>query len=61
MSQTANADEMPLTFNMSHNTTVSEKRISSMPIKTTYCDKQRCTGMLAVTVDGHKLPPFIVF
>lgn len=61
MSQIGNADETPLTFDMPPNTTVSEKGVSSVPIKTTGCEKQRCTVMLAVTADGRKLPPFVIF
>ena len=32
-----------------------------MTIKTTGAEKQRCTVMLAVTVDGGKLPPYVIF
>lgn len=61
MSQTGNTDETLLTFDMSPNTTVSAKGVSSVSIKTTGCEKQCCTVMLAVTADGSKLPPFITF
>uniref|UniRef100_A0A131YAK3 Tigger transposase n=1 Tax=Rhipicephalus appendiculatus TaxID=34631 RepID=A0A131YAK3_RHIAP len=48
LSQIGNAAETPLTFDMPPNPIVSERGISTVPIKTTGCEKQRCTVMLAV-------------
>lgn len=45
---------------MPPNTTVSEKGVASVPIKTTGNEKQRYTVILAVTVDGRKLPPLVI-
>ncbi|KAH8040252.1 hypothetical protein HPB51_009800 [Rhipicephalus microplus] len=44
---------------MPPSTTVEEMVVRSVHI-TTGAEKRRCTVMLAVTVDGQKLPPFII-
>uniref|UniRef100_A0A023GJZ4 Putative tigger transposase n=1 Tax=Amblyomma triste TaxID=251400 RepID=A0A023GJZ4_AMBTT len=61
MSQIGNADQTPLTFDMPRNTTVNEKGARSVLVKTSGAEKQRCTVMLAVTADGRKLPPYVIF
>jgi hypothetical protein len=30
-------------------------------LRVTGGDKQQCTVMLAITTDGHNLPPFVIF
>lgn len=61
LSQIGNADQTPLNFDMPPNTTVNQKGASSVTVRTTGHEKQRCTVMLAVTADGRKLPPYVVF
>lgn len=61
LSQIGNADQTPVYFDMPSNTTIEEKGASSVPIITSGAEKQRCTVMLAVTSDGRKLPPYIIF
>ena len=56
-----NADQMPLTFDIVTNRTVSEKGVKSVPILSTGHDKDQCTVMLACLGDGTKLPPYVVF
>ncbi|KAH8034404.1 hypothetical protein HPB51_023652 [Rhipicephalus microplus] len=61
LSQIGNADQTPLNFDVPPSTTVEEKGVRSVHIRTTGAEKQKCTVMLAVTADGRKLPPFIIF
>jgi hypothetical protein len=61
LSQTANADHTPLNFDMPHQTTITEKGDKSMIMRTTGCEKQRCTTMLAISAYGRKLPPCVIF
>lgn len=61
LSQIGNADQTPLNFDMPPSTTVEKKGVRSVHIRTTGAEKQRCTVMLAVTADGRKLSPFIIF
>lgn len=61
LSQIGNADQTPLNFDMPSSTTVEQKGVRSVHIRTTGAEKQRCTVMLAVTADGRKLPPFVIF
>lgn len=61
LSQIGNADQTPLCFDMPRNTTVEEKGARSVIVRTSGADKQRCTVMLAVTADGRKLPPYVIF
>nr|XP_054928945.1 uncharacterized protein LOC129385819 [Dermacentor andersoni] len=61
LSQIGNADQTPINFDMPRNSTVDMKGAKSVQVKTTGAEKQRCTVMLAVTADGRKLPPFVVF
>ena len=56
-----NADQTPLTFDIVTNSTVSVKRVESIPILSTGHDKDRFTVMLACPTDGTKLPPYVVF
>jgi len=48
-------------FYMSRNTSIEKQGVRSVSIKTTGAEKQRCTVMLAVTADGGKLPPYVIF
>lgn len=61
LSQIGNADQTPVWFDMPENTTVNVRGERSVQVKTTGSEKQRCTVMLAITADGRKLPPYVVF
>lgn len=61
LSQIGNTDQTPLNFDMPRSSTVEVKGAKSVLVKTTGAEKQRCTVMLAITADGRKLPPFVVF
>jgi hypothetical protein len=59
--QTGNADQTPVFFDMLESTTVSSVGERTVQIRTTGAKKQHCTTMLAITADGQKLPPYVVF
>jgi hypothetical protein len=61
LSQTGNADQTPLYFDMPTKTTIEGKGENIVIIRTSGCEKQRCTAMLAITADGRKLPPYVIF
>lgn len=61
LSQIGNADQTPVFFDMPRNSTIAMKGESSIPMRTTGNEKLRCTVMLAITADGRKLPPYIIF
>uniref|UniRef100_A0A1E1X208 Putative pogo transposable element n=1 Tax=Amblyomma aureolatum TaxID=187763 RepID=A0A1E1X208_9ACAR len=61
LSQIGNADQTPINFDMPRNSTVDIKGAKSVQVKTTGAEKQWCTVMLSITVDGRQLPPFVVF
>lgn len=61
MGQIGNADETPVWFDMPRNYTIAEKGTKEVPIKTSGYEKQRVTVMLAITADGRKLTPFVIF
>jgi len=46
---------------MPRNYTINEKGTKEVFIKTSGCEKQRVKVMLAITGDGHKLLPFLIF
>ena len=56
----ANADEMAIYLDMPPNYTLEKKGVKKVLLKTTGREKLRLTVMLAVTVDGRKLPPFLI-
>ena len=56
-----NADETPVFFDMPGDTTVNESGVSTVQIRTAGAEKQRCTVVLAITADGHKLIPYAIF
>lgn len=60
-SQISNADQTPLNFDMLSSTTVEQKGVQSLHIRTTGAEKQRCTVLLAVTADKRKLPHIVIF
>lgn len=60
-SQIGNADQTPVWFDMPEGTTVNPVGERSVSIRTTGAEKQRCTVMLAITSDGRKLPPYVIF
>lgn len=61
LSQIGNANHVPLYFDMPTNTTLAEKDYKSFLIQKTGCEKLRCNVMLAITADGTKLPPYVIF
>lgn len=61
LSQIGNADQTPVFFDMPRNSSVEKRGSSSVVIRTSGAEKQRCTVMLAVTADGAKLPPYVIF
>ena len=61
LSQIGNADQTPLTFDIPYTQTVDFKGEKTVTIKTTGNEKNRFTIMLAITGDGKKLPPYVVF
>jgi hypothetical protein len=61
MGQIGNANETSIWFDMPHNYTIADKGAKEVPIKTSGYEKQRVTVMLAITMDGRKLPPFLIF
>jgi hypothetical protein len=60
LSQIGNTDQTPTWFNMLELTTVECVGERSVQVRTTSVDRKRCTVMLAVTADGHKLPSFVI-
>ncbi|KAE8751237.1 hypothetical protein FOCC_FOCC002065 [Frankliniella occidentalis] len=54
-------DQTPLYLDMPSRSTVEEVGGKSIQVKTTGNEKTRFTTMLAITADGRKLPPFILF
>ncbi|KAG8231012.1 hypothetical protein J437_LFUL010934 [Ladona fulva] len=56
LTQIGNADQTPIFFDMTCNTTVEVKGANSVLVKSTGAEKQQCTLMLATTADGRKLP-----
>jgi hypothetical protein len=55
-----NADQTPVYFEMPLDTTVNKRGEKNITIISGGNEKQRCTMMLCVMVDGRKLPPYIV-
>ena len=61
LSQIGNADQTPLTFDIPFVRTIDSVGEKSVNLKTTGNEKNRFTVMLAITGDGNKLPPYVVF
>jgi hypothetical protein len=61
LSQTGDTDQTPLYFNTPRNTTIEGKGEKNIIICTSGSKKQHCTVMLTITVDGRKLPPYVIF
>lgn len=61
LSQIGNADQTPVCFDMPRNTSIAKKGSSTVTVRTTGNERLRCTVMLAVTADGNKLPPYVIF
>lgn len=55
-----NMDETNVYFEMKCTSTLSNRGVSTVNISTTGCT-HRCTVLLACTVSGKKLPPYVVF
>jgi hypothetical protein len=56
LGQIGNANQTPVFFDMPESTTVN-----SASEQTTEAEKESFTVMLAITADGQKLPPYVVF
>jgi hypothetical protein len=61
LSQIHNTHQTPLYFNIPTNTTLKGKGKKSVIICTSGCEKQHCTVMLTITVNGRKLPLYVIF
>uniref|UniRef100_A0A8C4SMW6 HTH CENPB-type domain-containing protein n=1 Tax=Erpetoichthys calabaricus TaxID=27687 RepID=A0A8C4SMW6_ERPCA len=61
MGQISNAKQTPVYFENPSNTTVNAVGDKSVPVRTGGREKQRCTVMLTILVDGKKLPPYVIF
>ena len=57
MGQIGNADDLVY---MPRNYTIAEKGTKEITIKTSGCEKQRVTVMMAITADVCKFPPFLI-
>ena len=55
-----NADEIPVYFDMTRQTTIDVKGAKEVKISSTGYKKLHITVMLSITADGHKLPPFLI-
>jgi hypothetical protein len=55
-----NADETAVYFDTPQNYAVDAKGVKEVKIRITGYEKQCVTVMLCITVDGHKLPPYII-
>lgn len=60
LSLIGNADKTPLTLDLPAETTVNPKGVSTVSIKTTGIETNKCTVMLACTAHGGKLPSYVV-
>jgi hypothetical protein len=60
VSQIGNGDQTLVYFEMPLDTMVHKKGDKNVTMRTGGSEKQQCTVMLCITVDGRKLPPYIV-
>ena len=58
--QLAHMDETPIWADMPSKTTVDQRGLETVPIKSTRHEKQRMTVCLAIKADGSKMKPFVV-
>ncbi|CAI7856774.1 unnamed protein product [Closterium sp. NIES-54] len=56
-----NADQTPLWLEMPAERTLEMKGARTVHVRTAGYEKERVTVMLAVTADGLKLPPYVIF
>lgn len=61
LSQTGNAGQALVWFNVPENCAVKAKGAKSASVCATGPEWQRCTVMLGINADGRKLPPYIAF
>uniref|UniRef100_H9GL38 HTH CENPB-type domain-containing protein n=1 Tax=Anolis carolinensis TaxID=28377 RepID=H9GL38_ANOCA len=61
LSQIGNAAQTAVSFAMPCNSPIALNGPSSVLMRTSGNEKLRCTVMLAITADGNKLPPFVIF
>ena len=54
-------DETPVYFDMAGSTTINVKGAKTVQIQTTGNEKNQFICVLAITADGNKLPPMIIF
>ena len=55
-----NMDETPIWADMPSETTVDQRGLKTVPIKSTLHEKQRITVCLAIKADGSEMKPFVV-
>ena len=56
----ANMDETPIWADMPSKTTVGQRGLKTVPIKSTGHEKQCMTICFAIKADGSKIKPFVV-
>ena len=56
-----NMDQTPVPFNLSPRTTLEVEGTATVPIRRSGNSTVRATCALAVTADGFKLPPMLIF
>lgn len=56
-----NMDEVPISFDLPKSRTVNLKGAKEITVCTTGHEKTNCTVVLAITYDGSKLPPMVIF
>jgi hypothetical protein len=61
LTQIGNTEQTPIWFDMPESTTIEHVGERSVQVRMTGADKQRCSVILTITTDGHKLPPFVIF
>lgn len=61
LSQIGNADQAPMNFDLPMSRTFDQRGARSVRVKTTDAKKQRFMVMLAITANGRKLLPHVIF
>jgi len=54
-------DETPVYFDMTSSYTINNKGAKTVQIRTTGNEKNWFTCVLAITANGNKLPPIVIF
>ena len=62
LNRIGNADETPIWFDMTYNTSISKIGEKSVKVFWTFCrERLRVSLILSILADGEKLPPLIIF